>query len=64
MAQRQMKLATRIGCGFGTLVVISAVLGYISWTGLRGVSTNQGVFGERKSLPEQYEQVRHASAGF
>jgi methyl-accepting chemotaxis protein len=39
---KNMKLATKIACGFGVLVVISAILGYVGWNGLSGVSTNVG----------------------
>jgi len=37
---RRMKLATKMGIGFGVLVVISGVLGLVGWTGLTNVATN------------------------
>ncbi len=35
---KNMKLATKMGMGFGLLIVISAVLGFIGWSGLSNVS--------------------------
>jgi len=37
---KNMKLATKMGMGFGLLIVISGVLGYVGWNGLTNVSTN------------------------
>ena len=37
---KKMKLATKMGIGFGVLVVISGVLGLVGWTGLTNVATN------------------------
>ncbi len=37
---KNMKLATKMGMGFGFLVVISGILGYVGWTGLSNVATN------------------------
>ena len=37
---KNMKLATKMGVGFGFLVVISGILGYVGWTGLSNVATN------------------------
>ncbi len=37
---KQMRLATKMGLGFGVLVVISGILGYASWNGLSNVTTN------------------------
>ena len=37
---KNMKLATKMGVGFGVLVVISGVLGYVGWTGLSNVAKN------------------------
>jgi len=35
-----MKLATKMGMGFGVLVVIAGILGYVGWNGLSHVTTN------------------------
>ncbi len=35
---KNMKLATKMAMGFGLLIVISAVLGYVGWNGLSNVS--------------------------
>ncbi|MEN6576982.1 MAG: methyl-accepting chemotaxis protein, partial [Phycisphaerales bacterium] len=40
---KKMKLATKMGTGFGVLVVISAVLGLVGWNGLSNVATNAGL---------------------
>jgi len=37
---KNMKLATKMGMGFGLLIVISGVLGYVGWNGLSNVTTN------------------------
>ncbi len=37
---KKMKLATKMGIGFGVLVVISGVLGLVGWNGLTNVATN------------------------
>jgi len=37
---KSMKLATKMGVGFGFLVVISGILGYVGWAGLSNVATN------------------------
>jgi len=37
---KNMKLATKMALGFGFLVVISGILGYVGWTGLSNVATN------------------------
>jgi methyl-accepting chemotaxis protein len=37
---KNMKLATKMGVGFGFLVVISGVLGIVGWNGLSNVATN------------------------
>jgi methyl-accepting chemotaxis protein len=37
---KNMKLATKMGVGFGFLVVISGVLGYVGWNGLSNVARN------------------------
>jgi len=37
---KNMKLATKMGLGFGLLIVISGVLGYVGWSGLSNVTTN------------------------
>ncbi len=37
---KNMKLATKMGVGFGFLVVISGILGYVGWRGLSNVTTN------------------------
>ena len=37
---KNMKLATKMGVGFGFLVVISGVLGLVGWNGLSNVATN------------------------
>ena len=37
---RKMKLATKMAIGFGVLVVISGVLGFMGWSGLTSVATN------------------------
>ncbi len=39
---KNMKLATKIACGFGVLVLICAVLGVVGWNGLSGISANVG----------------------
>jgi len=36
---KNMKLATKMGAGFGFLVVISGILGVVGWTGLSSVRT-------------------------
>jgi len=41
---KQMKLSTKMAFGFGVLVVISGVLGYLGWNGLSGVSSNFAYF--------------------
>lgn len=35
-----MKLSAKMGIGFGVLVIISGILGYVSVTGLMGVTAN------------------------
>ena len=35
---KNMKLGTKMAMGFGLLIVISAVLGYIGWSGLSNPS--------------------------
>jgi methyl-accepting chemotaxis protein len=40
---KNMKLATKMGMGFGLLIVISAVLGFIGWSGLSNVSEMAGL---------------------
>ncbi len=37
---KNMKLATKMGAGFGFLVVISGILGYVGWSGLSNVARN------------------------
>jgi methyl-accepting chemotaxis protein len=37
---KKMKLATKMGIGFGVLVVISGILGLVGWSGLTNVATN------------------------
>ncbi|MEN6576338.1 MAG: methyl-accepting chemotaxis protein, partial [Phycisphaerales bacterium] len=37
---KKMKLATKMGIGFGVLVVISGILGLVGWTGLSSVARN------------------------
>jgi len=37
---KNMKLATKMACGFGILVVMAGVLGVAGWYGLKGVTTN------------------------
>jgi methyl-accepting chemotaxis protein len=37
---KNMKLATKMGAGFGFLVVISGILGYVGWNGLTHVARN------------------------
>lgn len=37
---KKMKLATKMGIGFGVLVVISGILGLVGWRGLTNVATN------------------------
>ncbi|MDI9432376.1 MAG: hypothetical protein QM570_11715 [Planctomycetota bacterium] len=37
---KNMKLATKMGVGFGFLVVISGILGYVGWNGLSNVARN------------------------
>ncbi len=37
---KNMKLATKMGAGFGFLVVISGILGYVGWNGLSNVARN------------------------
>ncbi len=37
---KKMKLATKMGIGFGVLVVIAGVLGLVGWSGLTNVATN------------------------
>ncbi len=37
---KNMKLATKMGLGFGLLIVISGILGYVGWNGLSNVATN------------------------
>ncbi len=37
---KKMKLATKMGIGFGVLVVISGVLGLVGWSGLSNVALN------------------------
>ncbi|MCE5249874.1 methyl-accepting chemotaxis protein [bacterium] len=37
---KNMKLATKIGCGFGILIVIAAIMGYTGWSSLRTVRYN------------------------
>jgi len=37
---KKMKLATKMGIGFGVLVVISGILGLVGWTGLTNVANN------------------------
>jgi len=37
---KKMKLATKMGVGFGVLVVIAGVLGLVGWNGLTNVATN------------------------
>jgi methyl-accepting chemotaxis protein len=39
---KNMKLSSKMALGFGILLVITAVLGYTSWSGLRSVTTNVG----------------------
>jgi methyl-accepting chemotaxis protein len=39
---KSMKLATKMGCGFGVLVLISGILGYVGWNGLSRVTRNAG----------------------
>jgi len=36
---KNMKLATKMGVGFGFLVAISGLLGYVGWSGLNNVTT-------------------------
>ena len=43
---KNMKLATKMGVGFGFLVVISGILGYVGWTGLSNVATNAELSGQ------------------
>ena len=40
MMFKKMKLATKMGIGFGVLVVISGILGIVGWRGLTNVATN------------------------
>ncbi|MGE5295279.1 MAG: hypothetical protein ACM3VT_10665, partial [Solirubrobacterales bacterium] len=40
MMFKKMKLATKMGIGFGVLVVIAGVLGLVGWSGLTNVATN------------------------
>ena len=40
---KNMKLGTRLALGFGSLVAISAVLGFVSWEGLRQLNTSRGL---------------------
>ena len=35
-----MKLSAKLGCAFGIMVLITAILGYESWAGLSEISTN------------------------
>ena len=37
---KNMKLATKMGVGFGVLVVISGILGFVGWSGLTNVTQN------------------------
>ncbi len=40
---KNMKLATKMSLGFGSLVVIAGLLGLASWRGLSGIDTNRGL---------------------
>jgi methyl-accepting chemotaxis protein len=37
---KNLKLATKMGMGFGVLIVLSGILGFVGWNGLTGVATN------------------------
>ncbi len=41
---RSMKLGTKIFCGFGAVLVLTAVMGYTSWSGVTGIGTDLGTF--------------------
>jgi methyl-accepting chemotaxis protein len=40
MKFNNLKLATRIGIGFGVLIVIAAIIGVTGWNGVQGVAAN------------------------
>jgi methyl-accepting chemotaxis protein len=58
---KKMKLAAKIAFGFGTLVVIAAVIGAMGWIGLTGVTATARLAqagGEAKSQLDQCAQLR------
>ncbi len=53
---KSMRLATKLALGFGAMVVIAAVMGVVSWTGIKGGSENVALANEGKACTGLLEQ--------